>query len=603
MPIKFKCPHCQRGLSVKDHLAGKKATCPACKKVVQIPAPVAAPAPAEIDAEAVAAAVLTEKPPAAQTETKRAETRTVDFNCLYCEAELHLSAELAGKQTPCPECRRIIKVPQLVKDEPIDWRKPGAGLPSGARREEQPAPDGAWGSTSAAAVSRQTLLDADLLPAERARATLRQWAFRGTAAAGLLLLLGVGGVLGWNYFFGGRGERALAQALAYTAGDAAKKLGPEGVAAVHLAAGEFRARSGAGAAEALKEYLKGLAALAPGGPKADREALLADLAVAVVDLGGTDDEAKTGKKLKWNAAADAARKVLQAMKVAEARHEALRAVGHKLAEKKQGSAALVVAAQLGAVPRPDGEPAVANDVAEGYGIVGLELFRTGDKEGAAQAVEQARPLFVAVAAAEGEEPKPPPGAPSVVALCTALGVKPPDAALGPEETAAGRAEGLALANNDRAAREEAQRAGATRLRAYAGIAAATQSAADVTAALDLAKGDASPWVVWRLVRLGARAGTAEADLLKAASAVRDPAARGQVQLEVVRAKLAQSKGAADWAAADAVEKTTLAHSMALAAVARHNARHDSGTLSVVNSWEETQKPFGLAGVALGLQGD
>ena len=46
MPIKFKCPHCQRGLSVKEHLAGKTAKCPACKKALKIPAPVSSPADA-----------------------------------------------------------------------------------------------------------------------------------------------------------------------------------------------------------------------------------------------------------------------------------------------------------------------------------------------------------------------------------------------------------------------------------------------------------------------------------------------------------------------------------------------------------------------------
>jgi phage FluMu protein Com len=44
MPIKFPCPHCKKGLSVKEHLAGKRAKCPACKKVLTVPAPESAPA-------------------------------------------------------------------------------------------------------------------------------------------------------------------------------------------------------------------------------------------------------------------------------------------------------------------------------------------------------------------------------------------------------------------------------------------------------------------------------------------------------------------------------------------------------------------------------
>src|SRR6516165_9868785 len=113
MPIKFACPHCKRGLSVKDHLAGKRAACPACKKALTIPkgsstthAPLrdrpapAAPAAPQEDAEKAAAAK---------------EAKTVDFNCPFCDTELKLDVKLAGKRTSCPECRRIIKVPEVVQ--------------------------------------------------------------------------------------------------------------------------------------------------------------------------------------------------------------------------------------------------------------------------------------------------------------------------------------------------------------------------------------------------------------------------------------------------------------------------------------------------------
>jgi uncharacterized paraquat-inducible protein A len=35
--IKFKCPHCDRDVSVGDEHAGKKARCPACREIFQIP--------------------------------------------------------------------------------------------------------------------------------------------------------------------------------------------------------------------------------------------------------------------------------------------------------------------------------------------------------------------------------------------------------------------------------------------------------------------------------------------------------------------------------------------------------------------------------------
>src|SRR5260370_37015043 len=118
MPIKFYCPHCKRGLSVKDHLAGKRAACPACKKALTIPkgsstthAPLRdapprpaapRPAPADVppvphtDAESAAAEALADEPAAAPKEVK-----TVDFTCPSSDAELKIDAELAGQKTSC----------------------------------------------------------------------------------------------------------------------------------------------------------------------------------------------------------------------------------------------------------------------------------------------------------------------------------------------------------------------------------------------------------------------------------------------------------------------------------------------------------------------
>src|SRR5437879_3709240 len=116
MTIRFKCPNakCQKVLVVKDELAGKRARCPICKQPVSIPAPVSAPPPPDL--EAIAAAALAGDPPEKQAVTATAPpptARTIDFTCSYCDAALHLPAEMAGKQAPCPECKHIIKVPQL----------------------------------------------------------------------------------------------------------------------------------------------------------------------------------------------------------------------------------------------------------------------------------------------------------------------------------------------------------------------------------------------------------------------------------------------------------------------------------------------------------
>src|SRR4051812_4111543 len=118
MTIRFKCPNarCQKVLTVKDELAGKRARCPICKQSVTIPVPMAAPPPADL--EDLAAAAFADEPAEkkAAAAAPRPEARTIDFTCSYCDAELHLPAEMGGKQVPCPQCKRIIKVPQLKED-------------------------------------------------------------------------------------------------------------------------------------------------------------------------------------------------------------------------------------------------------------------------------------------------------------------------------------------------------------------------------------------------------------------------------------------------------------------------------------------------------
>jgi DNA-directed RNA polymerase subunit M/transcription elongation factor TFIIS len=226
MPIKFSCPHCKKVLQLKEQFAGKRGACPACKKLITVPAQTSsapAAAKASADLEALAAAALT----AGQQEAAAATPATVDFTCPQCDAELHISAELAGKQTPCPECRRIIKVPLLQKAGPRDWRQPETQLgPSGARRPPNTL-DGSWGSTtSTSGVSRQSLVEAAVIKEQREPLTLRQWLVRGTGVAAVLCLL-IAGTMWWLNFRAGRVEqRAVALAEKYLSEDAIARLQP-----------------------------------------------------------------------------------------------------------------------------------------------------------------------------------------------------------------------------------------------------------------------------------------------------------------------------------------------------------------------------------------
>src|SRR5262245_58453104 len=185
MTINFRCPSCGKVLKVKEGLTGRKAPCPSCKTVLTIPAaptppgdgastappkaaappaqaaraaagksvpppakspvatgvkpppknapnppsaPVNGEPPADIgDAEAFAASLLGDEP----KQEEPTETKTITFKCPQCDDPMTVSIELAGKQAPCPSCRRIVKVPLPQKKEPIDWRQPNKKLPSG----------------------------------------------------------------------------------------------------------------------------------------------------------------------------------------------------------------------------------------------------------------------------------------------------------------------------------------------------------------------------------------------------------------------------------------------------------------------------------------
>jgi uncharacterized paraquat-inducible protein A len=104
MLIKFSCSHCHKVFNVKGELAGKRTVCPGCKKPITVPTP--ARRENQVDVDSMAAALLAEEKKAAPVE----DTRTVDFNCPQCDEPIKIPIDLQGKQAPCPECRKIIKV-------------------------------------------------------------------------------------------------------------------------------------------------------------------------------------------------------------------------------------------------------------------------------------------------------------------------------------------------------------------------------------------------------------------------------------------------------------------------------------------------------------
>jgi hypothetical protein len=619
MTIRFKCPHCQRGLSVKDHLAGKRAACPACKQVVSIPAAVGATPAAAADIESLAAAALADDPKPVEVPE---DTRTIEFPCPYCDAPLKIGIALAGKQTPCPECRRIIKVPLPQKVEPKDWRKAGQSkLPLGARRDDLALQD-PLAATAMARVSTEALLEADAIPEARERTTWGQWLWRGVAVAAVLCLLG-GAWLFVRHYRTTRGEsNALDQALSYLKGYEKEKETPGPSAELHRAAAEFYLLKDQ-PKEAEKHLTEARKLLIAASASTERDAQLIDLALTQADLGGSDDEARKGTRLKADKVySDHLRKTLEGVRSPEARLEALRSVGRKLSARGQAAKAIQLARDLSY-----GEDALLQATAQ----VGLEMVSAKQMDGAQSQADFAQKRYeeaAAAAAKEGKDRRPPA---ALIALRLVLDqpdkarALAPDPFKSPEKPSPEALEGYVqgLAQNGQI--QEAERLvalepppSAAHLRLVIALAAGAVES-DPSAAADFiqrhapdaaadAAGRAGPaesvsWLLLRLVRLGVRAGVGKDGLqpLLDVAANLDPALHARMQLEVLRGQLAASKDKAEESMAQDISKQTLAHALALEGIARHNARHGQNAMKGIETWDpEALRPFGYVGVALGL---
>jgi hypothetical protein len=619
MPIKFKCPHCQRGLSVKEHLAGKTAKCPACKQMLKIPAPVPAPP----DAEELAMSVLQDKPAEAPVEAPK----TIDFTCPQCDEPVQAPIDLGGKQMPCPHCKRIIKVPVPEKKAPDDWRQKTAG-PSAARQTLEPkALEGAW-TPGTTAAHRESLEEAGAIPEEPERLTVGQRIVRYGVPAVILLLL-VSGVL-WAYHVSTQSKEARAVTGALDLGKKVLEGKPEAQGALHRAAGEFylRTEKRGCAAKAMAEFRQARAALERAPATRERDLLLIELALTQVDLGGTQAEVDNGTRWNWVRAAgnklapgDAGvdREILQtleALRAPEAQLLAVREVGRKLIAKGQPQ----VAAALPGVLPPDSDLRP-----EAEAQVGLELFRTDPKRAEAAATQALGMLERGAKDAKGPPPAAPP---ALVALCLALN-KPELTAKLPRDAQAGAQsdkpvvvlgviEGLGLQGDIDAARQPIGRfSRADQLQARLVLAEALIDKEPGAAKVDVREAvkvftdthRASPWQVVRLIDLGGRTGLDGETLKQLAGTIQDPGLRAWALLEALRAQLAADKGKKagpeSFEAIDAVAgpgKYTAAAFVAREAVARHNARLDGGTLNEVRKWDEVYRPFGIVGAVLGGQG-
>jgi hypothetical protein len=641
MPIKFPCPHCERKLNVADNMAGKKARCPACQQAITIPAsgvasaqqaaaaaatpsapaarkaprpakaeaaappPVPSDPPPPEDVDAEAAALFSDKP----AQEEQVEVKEIEFECPMCNEKVKVGADMAGKRTPCPECRRIVKVPELVKRGPKDWRQ-AMNAPAGAKRPDEPAPEGAWGSNAASVVSRDSLQEADAIPYEDEPLTIRDRIRKGLIWA---VGLGVIALLVWlgMRWWGGRAEdRAIAAARAYADQEASRKqIGPDGAAALHRAASEYcRLRKDHKSAEdGKKEFDTAMGLLKPGDDvDSRREIILMELALTQIEMGGSNEEARLGQALKWDDVQRELHGILLAMRSHEAKRELLRQLARRLTEKKQPERALTLAQAEAIFPTPP-------ERADAIGIVGIELVQAGQKDFAAKAADAVAQVYAAATEEEG-----PAAVASAVTLLHLTGRKPLEIPAGaPEKEFAervGKVEALAREGKLEEARKLVEASKDPEVIFLSRVALA---AALVDASSPEAEKEARPaaqlaaerlkvqplltWTALRLVQVGIRAGLSEGEYKPLLQAMPDRQLSGYGQLLILRGKLAASKQIVERSALDDFEANAFARLLAAEALARHNTRLDKGWRSNIDSWDEPLRAFGQAGVALGLR--
>jgi phage FluMu protein Com len=146
MAIQLKCHACQKTLQVADSAAGKKARCPGCQALVDIPAATSQP---------------TRDPPAAKPVQSPSPVQSVSslekvrISCQACGKLLQVSITAAGKSVRCPGCQSLVVVPtNLPVQSPTKASRPTSnpaskpqsdlGVPSG-----NPSSSSRAGSTSA----------------------------------------------------------------------------------------------------------------------------------------------------------------------------------------------------------------------------------------------------------------------------------------------------------------------------------------------------------------------------------------------------------------------------------------------------------------------
>ena len=415
MAIVFNCPHCSHAYKLKDEFAGKRATCknPNCRQVMTVPSPdvvrisdlggiVPDDVPAgggaapPMDAEAAALAALNET--VKEKEETAAET-AIPMTCPHCDHKWTEPFAKAGKNTLCPneECRQRIKVPEPKKGEARDnWRSTASGKPSLAKENfEKPAD---VMDAEAKVVSREAYVKGGGAEQDYEPIPLKRRLFVGFLIATPILLLaaGIWMIVAWR---GSRGEEVKLDEAVAEFNASREELDPVhaclGAAILQIADGEHalhprKMDKDKALTLAREHFTKARTEIQQSGQKdaqgkaaSDRYAVASELALAIIGLGGSDEEVKAGERYRWEPEAPGNRPLRVNEQVRTVHEELRQALGLLNGSDFDTRATLMrrLARELSKKGQPALAVAAANfcfsdaELPEAKAVVALEVWR------------------------------------------------------------------------------------------------------------------------------------------------------------------------------------------------------------------------------------
>lgn len=410
MPVQFSCNACKKKFKAADKFAGKTIPCPSCKVSLSIPALPVVNIPAEIsssqslvktksqveqDIEAMAASALEEKK---QEELEL--PKFIEFDCTFCDEKVSVSIDLGGKQTPCPACRRILKVPVPVpvKKAGLDWKKQPDKRPAGALRKEEPELEGTWNSTMDT-VSRDSLLEAGAIVEEYEPLT-RAEKIKRFALVSFLVFASFTGYFYWSSYQGKVNDDAQIAKIEINVKSGELANSPGEIKSVLLSgvAFYFLTQSHEVPAQKIKKILQSaLAFLDKTSSLVEKDFALLELCRTIIELGGGKDDIRDNKKLKWDEVQKFLKQPFDSFTIPEIKLLALKEATASFIANGEVDRAVAFASQVlsGSAVVKDKK---VDDLSDFYAIVGIELFKAQKVDAYKQILETIRARYTSTPA-------------------------------------------------------------------------------------------------------------------------------------------------------------------------------------------------------------